>query len=71
MLYLHLFRASLSKICPKVTTSSLYTISAYSFYKDDLLSGWQGVPVLCRNETKVTCSGMCKTLERALLPSSR
>ena len=71
MLCLHLFCASLSKICPKETPSSLYTISAYSFHKDNLFSGRQGILVLCRNETKVTCSGMCKTLECALLPSSR
>lgn len=39
MLYLHLICASVSKMCPKVYASSLYTTSAYErFHKNILLS---------------------------------
>ena len=43
VLYLDLFCASVSKICPKVIASSLYTISAYErFHGNTLLSDSRG-----------------------------
>ena len=43
MLYLSLFCVSVSKMCPKVTASLFYAISAYKkFHKNALLSGSRG-----------------------------
>lgn len=62
--FVHLLARSL---CPKVTPSSLSPISAYSFHGDNLRSGWQGILYSAGNETKVTCSGMCKNPRMCLL----
>ena len=47
MLYLGLFCASVSKMCPKVTAALLYAIIAYkSFHRRDLLSESGGTCIL-------------------------
>lgn len=55
MLYLDLFCAYISNMCPKLTASSLYTILAYeSFQKKALLLHIKGKPVMTQSLTSST-----------------
>ena len=55
MLYLDLFCAYISNMCPKLTASSLYTVLAYeSFQKKALLLHIKGKPVMIQSLTSST-----------------
>lgn len=55
MLYLGLFCAYISNMCPKLTASSFYTVLAYkSFQKKALLLHTKGKPVMIQSLTSST-----------------